>query len=393
MRTVRGWRWGGVGLGIAGLGFAFVFLGPSGCGGNSGYDPAARYPLRSDPLVIRTPLAPPSGPAAPGGLDDSIAAIPAAGGAILDPKVLPETQKIALTAVLESLFGTPAAPLVDAPSDPRLYLAAERLAAGARVYNSLKCNQCHGLTGDGRGPTGPWVYPYPRDFRTGHFKAADGPTAKPSFAALARIMREGVPGSSMQQYDLISDDDVTAVTAYVIHLSIRGEVEYRVLKNLLDDGDAADDVAGECREKLTRVLGEWQKAQNPSKPFPEIREGEPTDAAYQEQLRRGFRLFVMPDGAGCASCHQDFGRPEHYQWDVWGTPVRPANLTVAEHRWGKQPEDTAARIRYGILAANMPAHPYLSDEQLIALTLFVRAMPIPARLPPDVRSQVYPGVK
>jgi len=393
MRTVRGLRWCGVGLGIAGFGFAYFFLGPCGCGGNSGYDPAARYTVRTDPLVIRTPLAPPNGPAAPGALDASIAAIPALGGAILEPKALPENQRIALTATLETLFGTPAAPIVDHPTASVMNLSAERLSAGAKVYTSLNCNQCHGLMGDGRGPTGPWVYPYPRDFRTGHFKVADGPSAKPSVSALARVIREGVPNTSMQQYDLISDDDLNTVTAYVIHLSIRGEVEYRVLKTFLEDGDEADDVDEECREKLTKVLAEWQKAQNSSKPLPEIREGEPTDAVYQERIRRGFRLFVMPDGAGCMTCHQDFGRHEHYQWDVWGTPVRPSNLTVGEYRWGKKPEDTATRIRFGILAANMPAHPYLSDDQLKALTLFVRAMPNPARLPPDVRSQVYPGAK
>lgn len=340
--------------------------------------------------MTRTPLAPPSGPAAPGKLDDSIAAIPSLGGATLDPKSLPEAQRNALSASLEELFGTPSAPLVASSGVDGLSLSPDHLAAGARVYNGLKCNQCHGLTGDGRGPTGPWVFPYPRDFRLGLFKASIGPTAKPKLAALAKVIRHGVPGTSMQPYDLISQDDVNAVTAYVIHLSVRGEVEFRVLKSLLEDDGG--DVSDECRAKLNRVIGEWRTAQlEPSRPIPAVATGDPTAPEYQDELRRGFRLFVNPDGAGCASCHQDYGRREHYQWDAWGTVVRPSNLTAPEYRWGKTPADTAAHIRFGIPAANMPAHPYLSDEQVKALALFVREMPFPNRLPPDVCSQVYPN--
>lgn len=393
MQTIRAMRWGGVGLGIAGIGLASVVLISPGCGGSpDGYDPAARYPLRTDPLVIRTPLLPPTGVAAPGRLEDSIRQIPASGGAILDPRTLTQAQQNALHAGLFDLFGSPAHPRIRGFEKTGMDLAPSRLEQGSKVYNSLKCNQCHGLTGDGRGPTGPWVYPYPRDFRIGQFKASNSPSPKPTFEALAEVIRHGVLGSSMQPYDLISDDDVRDVTAYAIHLSIRGEVEFRAMKELLEDGDSGDDLQNDCNLKLPRVLEEWRKAQlPPAKPVPALPDGDPNDEAYREQIRRGYRLFANHDGAGCASCHQEFGRTEHYQWDVWGTPVRPSNLTVAEYRWGKAPGEVAAHIRFGILAANMPAHPYLSDDKVKALTYFVRELPYPARLPPDVRLQVYPS--
>jgi len=388
-------QWGGVGLGIAGVGFALVILASPGCGRSpSGYGSDVRYPLRTDPLVIRTPLLPPTGVPAPGRLDESIAAIASNGGTTLDPKTLPPERQTELTAGLVELFGSPASPTVEGYEKTGLDLSPSRLEQGSKVYNSLNCNECHGLPGDGRGPTGPWGYPYPRDFRTGHFKASKGPSPKPTFDALTTLLRRGVPGSSMQPYDLISDDDVRDATAYTIHLSIRGEVEFRLLKELLDEGDPGDDLEKECRSKLARVLDEWRKAQLPHvNPVPAIADGDPNDEAYREQLRRGYRLFENHDGAGCSSCHQNFGRTEHYQWDVWGTPVRPSNLTVAEYRWGKQPSEIAAHIRFGILAANMPAHPYLSDAKLEALTAFVRELPFPARLPPDVRSQVYPPAR
>ena len=32
------------------------------------------------------------------------------------------------------------------------------------------CVQCHGISGDGRGPTAAFLNPYPRDFRLGKFQ-------------------------------------------------------------------------------------------------------------------------------------------------------------------------------------------------------------------------------
>ena len=54
----------------------------------------------------------------------------------------------------------------------------------------LHCLHCHGLTGDGRGPSGKWLNPHPRDYRQGLFKfqsvnqAADG-TIRPPRAPIS----------------------------------------------------------------------------------------------------------------------------------------------------------------------------------------------------------------
>ena len=59
MSTVRGQLPGGVVLRVAGVGLALLF---AGCDGAvDGYDPALRYPLRSDPLVVVTPPVEPTG--------------------------------------------------------------------------------------------------------------------------------------------------------------------------------------------------------------------------------------------------------------------------------------------------------------------------------------------
>jgi mono/diheme cytochrome c family protein len=386
MSTVRGHSSGGVGVRVAGVGLALLF---AGCGGaEEGYDPALRYPLRSDPLVLATPPAEPAGPAPSGRLDESIAAFPSLGGRLLDPAAVPGAKREELRAALEDLFGTPAAPRVGSAEVGGLDLSPGHLAAGGRVYRRL-CVNCHGMTGDGRGPTGPWVYPYPRDLRTGQFKAAEG-GRKPHAVALARQVRRGVPGTAMQPFDLVPEEEVRAVTAYVVHLSLRGEVEYRVTKALLDETGESDvaDMAAECRAVLEKSLGEWAKAQTVPASSPTWPD-DPADPAHQESVRRGQALFV--GAAGCASCHKDYGRPEAFRYDVWGGVVRVPDLTRGEFKWGKQPTDLAARVRHGIPASRMPGNEQLTDEQVRDLALFVSELAYPNRLPPDVRVQVYPA--
>jgi mono/diheme cytochrome c family protein len=223
------------------------------------------------------------------------------------------------------------------------------------------------------------------------FKLAHG-GGKPGFEALVAVIRHGVPASSMQPFDLIPEPDLRAAAAYTVHLSLRGEVELRVLRSLLDEetGETPDDVGSACREELTRVLAAWRAPQSaaPTPPAP----GDPQDAGYQESIRRGHRLFL--GDAGCAKCHQDYGRTDAFKYSIWGTPVRVPDLTRGEFRWGKDPADLAARVRDGIPASGMPANPFLTADQVNDLVGFVREIGYPQRLPAGVREQVYPvGLK
>src|SRR5262249_40428274 len=153
----------------------------------------------------------------------------------------------------------------------------------------------------------------------GVFKETVG-GAKPRTDALLREIRRGVPGTSMQPFDLIPDEELRSVTAYVVHLSLRGEVEFRVLKSLLGDGGDPDavDVMTECRVALEKCFDQWQVAQVPSEvPQPVIlviSEG----TVLPDAIRRGQRTYA---GHGCAGCHQDYGRTPTYRFDTWGGVV------------------------------------------------------------------------
>ena len=99
---------------------------------------------------------------------------------IIDPRNLTAAEHNKMDEVLTKLFGTPANPIVKvkAASDDigitqemsdRLKLDAKTLKEGSALYRR-HCLHCHGLEGNGRGPTAFWVNPHPRDYRKGIFK-------------------------------------------------------------------------------------------------------------------------------------------------------------------------------------------------------------------------------
>jgi mono/diheme cytochrome c family protein len=369
---------GGVGLRNLGCLLAlFVFSG-TGCSPKlESYDPQQKYDLRTDPIVLSIPAATPNKDDLPkhGKINEFLASLPARGGSILDPKAIPEPHREELNQLLESRFGTPSAPK-NPTVEPELGLTGDILAKGSASYR-VRCTQCHGISGDARGPTGPWIFPYPRDFRTGQFKRTTAP-GKPTMDDLVHNMKAGVPGTSMPMFDLLPADDLKSLAAYVVHLSIRGEVELRLMKELLsDDGDASDLPKAFDRE-YARVLGQWKAAQSSTPHAASL--GEPTEVS----IRRGHALFTS---AGCIACHANYGNTESFRYDIWGFPNQVTNLRQPERKWGAEPHDLARTVRNGIPPANMPAA-VLNDADLADLVHFLRALPYPAQLPADVRETV-----
>src|SRR4051812_45377990 len=137
-----------------------------------------------------------------------------------------------LAGALNNIFGTPAGPRVQMPENEdtaitryqieTLKLTPAVLAQGRIEYRRY-CMQCHGIARDGRGPTGPWVHPHPRDYRQGLFKFISTAEGKPRRDDLFRILKTGVEGTSMPSFALLGDEALEALVSYVIHLSLRGE--------------------------------------------------------------------------------------------------------------------------------------------------------------------------
>jgi mono/diheme cytochrome c family protein len=386
----------------------------SGCDLES-YPADLTYPLRSDPIVTEPPGSTRWDTTLPGHLDTHIAhlADPEVGGKTLDPGKLKNENRQQIQKVLQEVFGTPAEPLVfvkSAEEDVNNYikdlkLDKDTLREGSKVYRR-HCMHCHGVTGDGRGPTGPWVSPSPRDYRQGLFKFMSTDVRvsdrKPRRDDIHRTLEHGIEGTSMPSFSLLLEKEKEQLISYVIHLSLRGEVERYTMEPLLDgtglDGTVAEKVEDLLTNSRSGLLKAW--ADSNAKGI------DPSAYPYKEgsnpaSITRGYKLFTDPRGAAsCINCHVDFGRQAPFRYDKWGTLVRPANLTAGVYRGGRRPVDIYWRIRGGIQPSQMPradfddknankdqwrdnADPYWD------LVNFVQALPYPQMLPAELREEIY----
>lgn len=406
----------------------------SGCGGDA-YSAAMRYEVRTDPVVLSDKLGDErANPDPPGqlplyspkdlldprnplfndgkGMELFIGNDPK----LMDPTKLPPEDRRKLRQALDAMFGTPREPEVRLVPDTLsvqleqdLKLGAHTLAEGSRLYR-LHCLHCHGLTGDGHGPTAKWVNPHPRDYRQGLFKfqsvsQLDKSDRKPRREDLYRTLEQGVEGTSMPAFNLLRSDELEALISYVIHLSIRGEIEYATLRNgyVYKDGhlvakseDVPDPVNDLLPPLATQIAEKWLDAQSKDAeivpgayPFNE------SDPDYTkkmgESVRRGQAIFLADEAklkqyfpgkvanvkaASCVACHKDYGRQVNFKYDAWATLVRPANLTTGVYRGGRRPIDIYYRIHSGINGSGMlMLGKNLEPDQIWDVVNFVRILP------------------
>src|SRR5262249_27791410 len=84
--------------------------------------------------------------------------------------------------------------------------AARPQVGGSGLYRR-NCLHCHGVSGAGDGPTAPFLYPPPRDYRRGIFKFTSTPyMARPARDDLRRTIRNGLHGTSMPAFHSLMTD-------------------------------------------------------------------------------------------------------------------------------------------------------------------------------------------
>jgi mono/diheme cytochrome c family protein len=327
-----------------------------------------------------------------------------------DPTLIHKKDRQLIEEVLHDLFGTPASPRVRVNPDieETLRLQEENLEHGSSLYR-VHCVHCHGVTGDGRGPTGRWVNPHPRDYRQGLFKFMSvdqtGGPKPPRRDDLLHVLRQGVEGTAMPSFVLLASADLEDLVSYVIHLSMRGKVEFDTIvsgfdydpaKNTLTAKDPAD--SGPL-DALMMALHEtnakaWMESQSKDKAI--VVAAYPYDDANRAQLNnsilRGFYLFkgeasdklgVSKEdakAANCISCHTNYGRQALYKFDDWGTLTKPRDLTQGVFRGGRRPVDIYFRIHSGITGSGMTSFGKVvaKTDSLWDLVNFARALPYPA---------------
>jgi mono/diheme cytochrome c family protein len=121
------------------------------------------------------------------------------------------------------------------PGDTFVVGFGEMLKSGRKLYMT-HCMHCHGVSGDGAGPTAKYLNPRPRDYRLGVFKFTSTQTPmKATKADLSRIVKQGIPGTYMPSFLLLEDAELTAIIAYVRWLACRGETEHKLATDLAGD--------------------------------------------------------------------------------------------------------------------------------------------------------------
>lgn len=327
-----------------------------------------------------------------------------------DVKFSPE-QRDDIDVTLAAFFGTPDQPVIPtlADVDTTLLLNEQllKMSAGKVGSDELNrpeglyrehCAHCHGVTGDGNGPTAAFLNPYPRDYRKGWFKFKSTKVGtKPTHDDLKKILLDGIPGTAMPSFKLLTDQEVESLTQYVIYLSIRGETERKLLEATgdLDEGARLISVPGEkasAEEKavaaeqldvvksiVTEVVDSWITAPASLESASVSARPEMSEEELAESQKRGRELYYGAI-ANCAKCHGDsaLGDGQLTDYDEWtkefmsssdptyinkfvdvGLPeprnIRPRNLRQGVYRGGMRPIDIFWRIRNGIEGSPMPA--------------------------------------
>src|SRR5205823_6312702 len=63
---------------------------------------------------------------------------------------------------------------------------------------------------------------------------------KPTRSDLVRTLREGIEGTAMPTFKYLAAEDLDALVSYVMHLSIRGMVEYTAMEKLIKANRAGE---------------------------------------------------------------------------------------------------------------------------------------------------------
>ena len=347
---------------------------------------------------------------------------------------LTDEQRENVATILEGLFGTPDTPHV--PAVPEVDISqllnktSIHMAGGpvsvdqdgrARGLYRKHCAHCHGITGDGMGPTAEFLNPYPRDYRMGKFKFKSTETnSRPTTDDIKRIVEKGIPGTAMPSFRVLENAEKQALVQYVIYLSIRGELERMLITETLGGGEfgleeeklflsmalkdtdaaAFQERSEWIQEKIAVIANNWLQAQSAEVPPP------PENWGSAESVHLGRELFYGTR-AGCVKCHgyialgdgdntfdetnllvddwtkenwpkgiDKAGRKQRSAAGILDQRLlRPRNLRQGVYRGGRRPVDLYWRLRNGIVGTPMPAAKELTSDEIWYLLDYVRSLP------------------
>ncbi|MEX2188356.1 MAG: ethylbenzene dehydrogenase-related protein [Pirellulales bacterium] len=225
------------------------------------------------------------------------------------------------------------------------------------------CAGCHGDKGDGNSPLATFLYPKPRDFRSGRFRLVSTTNGVPSAADLDAVLRRGMPGSSMPPWPKLTDADRAALVAVLQTLHRDGMRELYLAHLREEFGE--DDPEVDEQELAAFVANKTTPGELAA--TPDIAE------ATDQAIERGRQIYVKQS---CHSCHGAEGKGDGQQAmvDVEGYPTRARDLTRGIYKGGHDPASVYRRIAFGMPGTPMPSSLNLTSDQIVDLVHFIRSL-------------------
>lgn len=360
-----------------------------------------------------------------------------------------------VTDIMTAIFGTPDDPQLLAGGLEEDFVDMENLAMAAGPVSSDRlsgdlddpsliqgrglyrqhCVHCHGINGDGKGPTAYTLNPYPRDFTMGIFKFNSTAIGEPSTEEdLHQILINGINGTAMPSFALLNRGEIDSLVDYVKYLGVRGMAERLLVEKATevageDDETIAIDpdelIGDEDGDGVGAIVGAWTAAKTavePDAPNVPIVSEDPAGWSDEKKTElfasvdRGRDLYYTAK-ANCYSCHgptqlgdgnlglYDSWSKELYNWqsvtDEDGSKkaeylalgglepriIRPRNLRIGQYRGGRRPLDIFYRVHNGIDGAGMPAANGLTHDEIWDIVNYVLWLPYEQLSHPSVELQ------
>ncbi len=222
---------------------------------------------------------------------------------------------------------------------------------GRPIYEQ-HCAACHGAAGDGNGPATVWLFPKPRNFKSGLFKIQSTPAGSlPTDDDLLQTITRGMAGSSMPSFSYLSERERREVVQYVKLLT----------------AEVGADGKRVSKFEQARAAGELK----PPRQVP------PEPGVTVEALTKGKEVYTRLQ---CATCHGEHGIGDGPSAptlkDSWGLPLLPRDFTIGAFRGGSEGRDLYLRIANGLAGTPMPPFDdsLLKPEDRWALVQYIQSL-------------------
>lgn len=256
-------------------------------------------------------------------------------------------------------------------------IPAEVLNEGHEVYVHA-CYACHGLKGDGNGPSAPGMRPPPRDFTKGVFKFAGVSAGElPNDDDLMALVKHGLDGTPMLPWDL-GERERNAVVQYIKTFSERWKTETpgeRIKPDGTDPWAGRESEAIEVGKKLYHLSGVEKDAQgNMKSVLAGCNACHPSYLGKDELAALGSKVLGAPPAV-----RDDLFRPalkeSEYTVGDKKIGVLPTDFLFHPIKTGTEPVSLFRTIAAGIGGTAMPTWKgSLKDEDIWAIVHYVKSL-------------------